>query len=65
VRPERWKNEKISENNGRLSGRIDNLYLELECIALVFTPVQINITLICYLVVLKVGELNLSFDTNL
>jgi len=31
VGPERWKEGKISENKGRLSGRTNNLYLELEC----------------------------------
>jgi len=38
VEPERWTDEKISGVKGKLSGRTDNLYLKLECTALILTP---------------------------
>ena len=38
MEPVRWMDEKVSGVKGRLSGRIDNLYLKLKCITLILTP---------------------------
>jgi len=38
VEPKRWTDRKIPGAKEKSLGRTDNLYLKLECIALILTP---------------------------